>query len=115
MSRTSDARIVSIARTLEKASKELWLIFSLFVIGGALNFLVTPRLILSFYALPTIVSAYLYGRRHATLTAFGSVLLVVLLMQVNAQNGTIGQAALVPMQQWLDVSMWGGVLMSRRT
>jgi len=111
MPRTSDARVVSITRMLEKASKELWLIFSLFVIGGALNFLVTPRLILSFYALPTIVSAYLYGRRHATLTAFGSVLLVVLLMQVNTAPGSVGEAAVVPMQQWMDVTMWGGVLM----
>ena len=110
MPRNSDARVASIARMLEKASKELWLIFSLFVIGGALNFLVTPRLILSFYALPTIVSAYLYGRRQATLTAFGSLLLVVLLMQVNTESGTLIEATAIPMQQWLDVTMWGGVL-----
>jgi HD-GYP domain-containing protein (c-di-GMP phosphodiesterase class II) len=97
-------------RKLETLSKELWLILSLFAIGGLLNFMVTPRLILSFYALPTIVSAYLYGRRHATLTAFFSVLLVILLTQANAAMSHI-QPAVVPLQQWIDVTIWGGVLM----
>ena len=36
-------------------------------------------MVLYFYTLPTVASAYIYGRRHATLTAFASVLLVVLL------------------------------------
>jgi putative nucleotidyltransferase with HDIG domain len=105
-----DQRVGSILRRLETLSRELWLILSLFVIGGLLNFLVTPRLILSFYALPTIVSAYLYGRRHATLTAFFSVLLVVLLTQANAALSKV-QPAVVPLQQWIDVTIWGGVLM----
>ncbi len=103
-------RVGSVLRKLETLSKELWLILSLFAIGGLLNFLVTPRLILSFYALPTIVSAYLYGRRHATLTAFFSVLLVVLLTQANAALSHV-QPAGVPLQQWIDVTIWGGVLM----
>ena len=34
------------------------------------------RMVLSLYVLPTIASAYFYGRRHGTLTAFASVLLV---------------------------------------
>ena len=37
-------------------------------------------MVLSFYMLPTLGSAYLYGRRHATLTALASVLMVVLLI-----------------------------------
>ena len=40
-------------------------------------------MVLSFYTLPTLGSAYLYGRRHATLTAFGSVLLVCLMTWYN--------------------------------
>jgi hypothetical protein len=105
-----ERRVGLVLRRLETLSKELWLILSLFAIGGLLNFLVTPRLILSFYALPTIVSAYLYGRRHATLTAFFSVLLVILLTQANAAMSH-SQPAVVPLQQWIDVTIWGGVLM----
>ena len=67
-------------RRLEAVNKELWLVLSMFVIALALNLaLDTQRMMLSFYTLPTLGSAYLYGRRHATLTAFASVLIVVML------------------------------------
>ena len=69
---------------LQKANKELWLVFSLFGIAGVLNLLVSSQhMVLAFYTLPTVFSAYWYGRRHATLTAFASVLLVVLVAYVN--------------------------------
>ena len=58
-------------RSLERVNKELWLLLSMFIIALLLNYLVdAQRMVLSFYTLPTLVSAYLYGRRHATLTAF---------------------------------------------
>ena len=61
-------------------NKELWVILSLFAVALLLNeLLVSQRMVMSFYALPTVLSAYLYGRRHATLTALASVLLVVLI------------------------------------
>jgi hypothetical protein len=67
---------------LEEVNKELWLLLSLFGICLLLNLVVDgQRMVLSFYTLPTLGSAYLYGRRHATLTAFGSVLLVCLMTQ----------------------------------
>lgn len=96
----------SLMRTLEKVNKELWLILSMFVIALMLNTLVDARrMMLSFYSLPTLGSAYLYGRRHATFTAFGSVLLVILLTaapwNVNEQ---------VALSTWLDLSAWGGIL-----
>src|SRR3990172_3175193 len=70
---------------LETVNKELWLILSLFGICLLLNFLiVSQRMVLSFYTLPTLFSAYLYGRRHATLTAFASVLLVTLMTSLDA-------------------------------
>ena len=34
---------------------------------------------LCFYFLPTLYSAYHFGRRHATLTAFACIFLVILL------------------------------------
>ena len=67
-------------RRLEKVNKELWVVLSMFIIALVLNLVVdTQRMMLSFYTLPTLGSAYLYGRRHATLTAFASVLMVILL------------------------------------
>ena len=98
-------------RWLERVNKELLLVFSLFVLAGLLNSLVaSQRVVLGLYTLPTVVSAYLYGRRHATLTAFASVLLVGLLTWYNRdllgpmENWTIAAA------RWLDVTIWGGTL-----
>jgi putative nucleotidyltransferase with HDIG domain len=97
-------------RSLERVNKELWLILSMFVIAMLLNFIVdAQRMMLSFYTLPTLGSAYLYGRRHATFTAFGSVLLVVLL---TLSPSTLGRAAGDPVTlgTWLDLTAWGGIL-----
>ena len=55
---------------LARINQELWLVLSLFVIAGLFNWLVAShRMILGLYTLPTIFSAYVYGRRHAVLTA----------------------------------------------
>ena len=64
-------RLPSLGR-IEEVNKELWLLLSLFGICLLLNLAVDgQRMVLSFYTLPTLGSAYLYGRRHATLTALG--------------------------------------------
>ena len=97
---------------IEKTNRELLLVFSLFVIALLLNYLLaSQRMILSFYVLPTIGSAYMYGRRHATLTAFASVLMVVLLISNADLHGQA--AALTPVVggQWFEVIVWGGSLM----
>jgi len=96
---------------LERVNKELWLILSMFIIALLLNFVIdSQRMMLSFYTLPTLGSAYLYGRRHATLTAFASVLLVSLLT-VTSPYGTLGQKfASVSVGTWLDLAAWGGIL-----
>jgi putative nucleotidyltransferase with HDIG domain len=97
-------------RALERVNKELWLILSMFIIAMVLNFIVdAQRMMVSFYTLPTLGSAYLYGRRHATFTAFASVLLVVLL---TLSPSTLGRAAGEPVTlgTWLDLSAWGGIL-----
>ncbi len=52
-----------------EVNRELWLILSLFIIAGLLNWLVASHgMILGFYTIPTLFSAYVYGRRHAVLT-----------------------------------------------
>jgi putative nucleotidyltransferase with HDIG domain len=98
-------------RQLEEVNKELWLVFSLFALAGLLNSLVASQgVVLGLYTLPTITSAYLYGRRHATLTALASVLLVGLLTWFKADLfGTQSSLALAG-SRWLDVTIWGGTL-----
>ncbi len=97
---------------LENANKELLLVFSMFVIALVLNYLLaSQRMVLSFYTLPTIASAYLYGRRHATLTAFGSVLLVALMLMFS-NSPLLGMPSALGafVDAWLEVIVWGGSL-----
>jgi putative nucleotidyltransferase with HDIG domain len=92
-------------------NRELWLVFSLFVVAALCNFLVaTHGILLSFYTFPTLFSAYCYGRRHATLTALASVLLVVLITFKNPLLFQHGHDALGS-QKWFDICIWGGSLM----
>ena len=100
----------SLSSQFERVNKELWLLLSLFVIAGVLNFVVSgQRVVLAFYTLPTVASAFLYGRRHATLTALASVLLVVLLTRINPAL-LAGSSPLIPGERWLDITVWGGTL-----
>ena len=69
---------------LARINQELWLVLSLFVIAGLFNWLVAShRMILGLYTLPTIFSAYVYGRRHAVLTASASIFMVLILLWKN--------------------------------
>ena len=95
---------------MSQTRKELWLLLSLVVIAALLNFLVSSqRVVLCFFFLPTLYSAYSFGRRHAVLTAFASVFLVVGLTAMNpvmfnrhvAANGE---------SPWYDLAAWGGIL-----
>ena len=94
-----------------QVNKELWVILSLFAVALLLNEqLVSPRMVMSLYALPTVLSAYLYGRRHATLTAFASVLLVVLIpLYSDWVPANLSLGAFVS-GHWMDVTVWGGSL-----
>jgi putative nucleotidyltransferase with HDIG domain len=98
-------------RQLEKTNKELMLVFSMFVIALLANLIVdAQRMLLGFYTLPTLGSAYLYGRRQATLTAFASVLMVALITIVTPGMFRSGASTPVPAAAWLDLAAWGGVL-----
>jgi putative nucleotidyltransferase with HDIG domain len=100
-------------RRFEQTNKELLLVFSLFLIALVLNYLLaSQRMLLSFYALPTIGSAYLYGRRHATLTAFASVLIVALLLAFDQSLPKRPALAVITFAgPWFEVVVWGGSLM----
>jgi putative nucleotidyltransferase with HDIG domain len=95
---------------IEAVNKELWIILSMFLIAATLNFAVaSPRMVLVLYTLPTLGSAYCYGRRHATLTALASVLVVTLLFYTSPDLIS-GDRGVVPVAPWLDILLWGGVL-----
>jgi putative nucleotidyltransferase with HDIG domain len=93
-----------------EVNRELWLVLSLFVIAALCNFLIANRgMLLSFYTFPTLFSAYCYGRRHATMTALASVLLVVLVTMLNPKMFEHGGDVLST-QKWFDICVWGGSL-----
>jgi len=105
-SKTS-ARLI---RQLETVNRELWIILSMFVIAAVLNFAVTgQRMVLALYTLPTLASAYFYGRRHATLTAVASALVVSVLVYTTPNLFARGPFGLEGML-WLDVGLWACVL-----
>ena len=102
----------SLRRQIEQTNQELWLVLSLFLIALAFNYLMaSQRMVMVFYTLPTVFSAYLYGRRHATLTALASTLLVVLIQLVNPQPFTESLSAAGLGEEWFEVGVWGGTLM----
>ncbi len=97
-------------KRLPDLNRELWLVLSLFAISSLLNFLVSSHgMVLGFYTLPTLFSAYVHGRRHAVLTAFASIFLVVAIVFYNPV--VFSHANLVAAgQKWFDLAIWGGIL-----
>lgn len=96
---------------LRKVSHEVWILLAIFVIAVLVNSVVAfHRMVLGLYALPTLYSAYVYGRRHAVLTAFGSVFLVIGLTFIHP--GLLGASYLQFRgdERWLDFAVWGGIL-----
>ena len=97
---------------LADVNKELWLVLSMLVIAFALDSLVSSkRVVLGFYTLPTLYSAYCLGRRHATLTALASICLVVLLARANPSMLRIGSLSAFSAYELSDLIAWGGMLM----
>jgi hypothetical protein len=96
---------------LRKINPELCLLLFLVVIAAMLNFVVSSqRMALVFYFLPTLFSACHFGRRHATLTALASIVLVVLLVFTNPV--VFNRKVDLPFDpRLLDLALWGGVLM----
>jgi len=95
---------------VRKINPELWLLLFLVLISALLNFLAaSQRMALVFYFLPTLYSAYYFGRRHATLTAFASVFLVILLTYLNP--AVLNRRIDLPFDTRIfDFTVWGGIL-----
>lgn len=102
-----------IMRRLEEINKELLLILSMVLIAGVMNYMVAAQqMLLSFYSIPTLFSAYYYGRRHAVLTAFASILLVGLLAHYNSDlfGGKETTFRFVD-DCWYEFTIWAGILL----
>ena len=95
---------------MSKTAKESVLLLSLFLIAAMVQFFAQSLpMALCFYFLPTLYSAYYFGRRHATLTAFACVFLVVLLDFLN--NLMPAHRVLVlPGERLFNFAIWAGVL-----
>jgi putative nucleotidyltransferase with HDIG domain len=101
----------SLFQRLAEVNKELWIILSLLIIAAVMNYLVTAqRMVLGFYTLPTLFSAYFFGRRHATLTAFASVFVVGLLAYVKPDLFSQSPVSNMLSGYMYDMVAWGGML-----
>ena len=97
---------------LATINQELWLVLSLFVIAGLFNWLVAShRMILGLYTLPTIFSAYVYGRRHAVLTASASIFMVLILLWKNTGLFASSAPFELSYDQWSELITWAGLLL----
>lgn len=95
---------------MSKATRELFLLLSLLAIAGALQFFAESLpMALCFYFLPTLYSAYHFGRRHATLTAFACVFLVVLLNFLT-NLAPAHRTLVLPQERLFNFAIWAGIL-----
>jgi hypothetical protein len=95
---------------MSKIAKESVLLLSLFLIAALVQFFAQSLpMALCFYFLPTLYSAYHFGRRHATLTAFACVFLVVLLDFLNNLMPAHRVLSL-PGERVFNFAIWAGVL-----
>ena len=95
---------------MSKVIKELFLLLSLFLIAATLQFFADSLpMALCFYFLPTLYSAYFFGRRHATLTAFACIFVVILLNFVNNLLPAHPTFTL-PGERLFNFAIWAGIL-----
>jgi hypothetical protein len=93
-------------------NKELWLLLSIVVLAALANKLVaSQQVVLGLYMLPTLFSAYSYGRRHAVMTAIASIALVVLVTYFHPIPSNLINVTPLQVQRWFDLAAWGGILM----
>jgi hypothetical protein len=95
---------------MNKLSKEAFLLLSLVAIAVLLQiFAQSLPMALCFFFLPTLYSAYHFGRRHATLTAFACVFVAFLFSFVNTVV-SLNPARSLPGERWFNFAIWAGML-----
>ena len=97
-------------RRFTGVNKELWLLLSIFVLAALVNNVIaSQQVVLGLYMLPTLFSAYSYGRRHAVMTALASITLVVIVTYFHPIPKFTSFVTL-PSERWFDLAAWGGIL-----
>jgi hypothetical protein len=92
-------------------NKELWLLLSIFLLAALASKLVaSQQVVLGLYMLPTLFSAYSYGRRHAVMTSLASIVLVVLVTYFHPIPSNLINVTPLKAQRWFDLAAWGGIL-----
>lgn len=86
------------------------MLLALVLIAAMIHFLVASQAVLVFFFLPTLYSAYHFGRRHAVLTACASICVVILLTYMNPAMFERRTDYMPLDNRWFDVTVWGGVL-----
>jgi hypothetical protein len=95
---------------MSKIAKESILLLSLFLIAAMVQYFAQSLpMALCFYFLPTLYSAYFFGRRHATLTAHACIFLVVLLGFLNDLMPAHRVLSL-PDERLFNFGIWAGIL-----
>src|SRR5437899_10975954 len=94
---------------LAAVNKELWLLLSIVVLAALANKLVaSQQVVVGLYMLPTLFSAYCYGRRHA---AIASIVMVVLVTYFHPIPPELINVTPLHVLRWFDLAAWGGILM----
>jgi len=97
-------------RGFSAVNKELWLLLSIFVLAALVNNVIaSEQVVLGLYMLPTLFSAYFYGRRHAVMTSLASIVLVVVVTYFHPIP-RFSSIVRLPSERWFDLAAWGGVL-----
>ena len=111
--RTSPVPPMKSYRSWQRVNKELCIILSMLAIAWLLNTTIASQyLLLGFYTLPSVLSAYYFGRRQAVFTAFASILLVGLVSYFNpGRFEQFNLAGLGGDSQWYHILSWGCILL----
>ncbi|PIE58849.1 MAG: hypothetical protein CSA33_01490 [Desulfobulbus propionicus] len=99
--------------TLTRLGKELGIMVAMLIAVGLLNFtLASQYLLLGFFTVPTILSAFFFGRNQAVLTAFLSILLVIIVSLIHPEKFTsYTGVGLGGDNQWYHILSWGSILL----
>jgi HD-GYP domain-containing protein (c-di-GMP phosphodiesterase class II) len=111
--RKNSRKSKGLKRSFKQFNKEIWIILSMLGVAWMFNYtLASQYLLLGFYTLPAVISAYLFGRRQAVLTAFASILLVGLVSYYNpGRFEQFNLAGVGGVNQWYHIISWGCILL----
>src|SRR5262249_16754354 len=98
-------------RKLAGGNKRRRLLPAFPVIAAALTYFAAPnQKTRGRYPLPALFSAYLFGRRHATLTPFATVFTAIVIYLMHGFLNTSEGWSWVSENHWYEIVVWGGIL-----